>query len=67
MRVGFIGLGNMGAPMASFVRRAGFSLVVHDLRRSAAAGVLEGAFDVTTQINRKVEQEAHELAFGPPR
>ena len=33
----------------------------------ASWGVLEGTFDVTTQINRKVEQEAHELAFGPPR
>jgi len=41
MRVGFIGLGNMGAPMAGFVRQAGFPLVVHDLRRNAAAGVLE--------------------------
>src|SRR5262249_22298431 len=41
MRVGFIGLGNMGGRMAGFVRRAGYSLVVHDLRRSAAAGVLE--------------------------
>jgi 3-hydroxyisobutyrate dehydrogenase-like beta-hydroxyacid dehydrogenase len=41
MRVGFIGLGNMGAPMAGFVRQAGFSLVVHDLRRNAAASLLE--------------------------
>src|SRR5262245_38022205 len=41
MRVGFIGLGNMGGPMAGFVRQAGFPLVVHDRRRSAAAGVLE--------------------------
>jgi 3-hydroxyisobutyrate dehydrogenase-like beta-hydroxyacid dehydrogenase len=42
MRVGFIGLGNMGAPMAGFVHQAGFPLVVHDLRRDAAAGLLEG-------------------------
>jgi ABC-type nitrate/sulfonate/bicarbonate transport system substrate-binding protein len=28
----------------------------------ASWGLLQGAFDVTTQINRKVEQEAHELA-----
>jgi hypothetical protein len=28
----------------------------------AAWGLIEGAFDVTTQINRKVEREAHELA-----
>jgi 3-hydroxyisobutyrate dehydrogenase len=41
MRVGFIGLGNMGAPMATFVRQAGFPLVVHDLRRTAAAPLLE--------------------------
>src|SRR5262245_28078978 len=41
MRVGFIGLGNMGAPMAGFVRQAGFPLVVHDLRPEAAAPLLE--------------------------
>jgi hypothetical protein len=28
----------------------------------ASWGLIEGAFDVTTQINRKVEREAHELA-----
>jgi ABC-type nitrate/sulfonate/bicarbonate transport system substrate-binding protein len=28
----------------------------------ASWGLLQGPFDVTTQINRKVEQEAHELA-----
>jgi len=41
MRVGFIGLGNMGAPMADFVLKARFSLVVHDLRREAAAPLLD--------------------------
>src|SRR5438132_1464538 len=41
MRVGFIGLGNMGAPLAGFVRKAGFALVVHDLRREAATPLLE--------------------------
>src|SRR5499427_9609667 len=40
MRVGFIGLGNVGAPMADFVLGAGFSLVVHDLRREAATSLL---------------------------
>jgi 3-hydroxyisobutyrate dehydrogenase-like beta-hydroxyacid dehydrogenase len=33
--VGFIGLGNMGAPMARNLLNAGFSVVVHDLRRAA--------------------------------
>lgn len=41
MRVGFIGLGNMGEPLAGFVHRAGFSLVVHDLRKAAAVTLLE--------------------------
>src|SRR4029450_4326337 len=41
MRVGFIGLGNMGEPLAGFVREAGFSLVVHDLRQEAAVRLLE--------------------------
>src|SRR5215472_1108602 len=41
MRVGFIGLGNMGGPMAGFVRGAGHALVVHDLRREAATPLLE--------------------------
>src|SRR5438445_12076147 len=31
-RVGFIGLGNMGKPMAINVARAGFDLMVYDLR-----------------------------------
>jgi 3-hydroxyisobutyrate dehydrogenase len=41
MRVGFIGLGNMGAPLAGFVLGAGFPLVVHDLRKEAATPVLQ--------------------------
>jgi 3-hydroxyisobutyrate dehydrogenase len=41
MQVGFIGLGNMGAPMAGFVLGAGFSLMVHDLRRETAAPLVE--------------------------
>src|SRR5437870_2987541 len=41
MRVGFIGLGNMGEPLADFVRKGAFSLVVHDLRQEAAATLLD--------------------------
>jgi 3-hydroxyisobutyrate dehydrogenase len=36
MKVGFIGLGTMGASMALNVRRAGHELTVNDLRREAA-------------------------------
>ena len=44
MRVGFIGLGVVGQPMARNLLRAGHALVVHDLRPSAGeALVAEGA------------------------
>ena len=33
MRVGFIGLGNMGQPMAANILRAGHELTIHDTRR----------------------------------
>jgi 3-hydroxyisobutyrate dehydrogenase len=37
MRIGFIGLGMMGAGMASNLQKAGHQLVVHDLSRQAAS------------------------------
>src|SRR5438045_4995634 len=36
MEVGFIGLGTMGASMAANLQKAGYELVVHDIRRAAA-------------------------------
>ncbi|PYM19088.1 MAG: 3-hydroxyisobutyrate dehydrogenase [Candidatus Rokuibacteriota bacterium] len=39
-KVGFIGLGNMGQPIAGFILEAGFPLIVHDVRREAAAPLL---------------------------
>ena len=41
MKVGFIGLGNMGNPMATNLARVGHELTVHDLRREAATNLLE--------------------------
>jgi 3-hydroxyisobutyrate dehydrogenase len=42
--IGFIGLGQMGAPMALNLLRAGFSVVVHDLDRTSAHNLFdEGA------------------------
>ncbi|MBI3300505.1 MAG: NAD(P)-dependent oxidoreductase [Deltaproteobacteria bacterium] len=41
MRIGFIGLGNMGGPMASHILAAGHTLTVHDVRREAANPHLE--------------------------
>jgi len=36
MRIGFIGLGTMGAGMAANLQKGGFAITVHDLRREAA-------------------------------
>ena len=40
MRLGFIGLGNLGAHLAGSLLRGGFALTVHDLQRARAAGLL---------------------------
>src|SRR6188508_2430658 len=37
MQVGFIGLGTMGASMAGNLQKAGYKLIVNDLRKEAAA------------------------------
>ena len=44
MRIGFIGTGNIGTPMAASILRAGNGLVVHDIHRDKTAPlVAEGA------------------------
>jgi len=72
MRVGFIGLGTMGASMASNLQTAGHELCVNDLRREAAAphlaagaawkdtprGVAEGVEVVFTSLPGPHEVEA---------
>lgn len=40
MKIGFIGLGNVGAKLAGSLLRNGFSLIVRDLEHSAAAPLL---------------------------
>ena len=40
MNVGFIGLGNMGGPMAGWVLKAGLPLIVHDIREEVASPLL---------------------------
>ncbi len=40
MKIGFIGLGNMGGPMAMHILEAGHTLTVHDTRREVASGHL---------------------------
>lgn len=70
--IGFIGLGRMGRPMASNLRRKGFDLVVHDISREAVsalealgaraangpAGVAQASDIVITMLPSSVEVEA---------
>ena len=45
MKIGFIGLGNMGGGMSANVLKGGYDLTVHDLRRGAATPLLESGAD----------------------
>ena len=61
MKMGFIGLGNMGGKMAANIIRAGYRLAVHDLRPEAAEPLLnEGAYWADTP---KVLAETSEIVF----
>jgi 3-hydroxyisobutyrate dehydrogenase-like beta-hydroxyacid dehydrogenase len=60
-KVGFIGLGNMGGPMALNLVKAGFSLVVHDIdsakvERLTAKGAVKGdsAGSVAAAVDRTI-------------
>jgi 3-hydroxyisobutyrate dehydrogenase len=77
MKVGFIGLGTMGASMASNLQKGGHELVVSDVRKEAAAAHLNaGAVwkDTPKQVAESVEAvftslpgpvEVEQVALGP--
>jgi 3-hydroxyisobutyrate dehydrogenase len=54
-RIGFVGIGNMGWPMAANLARAGFELTVHDAR-------LEQAREFAAQCNAMAAASLAELA-----
>jgi 3-hydroxyisobutyrate dehydrogenase-like beta-hydroxyacid dehydrogenase len=68
MHIGFVGLGTMGASMASNLQAAGHVLVVHDVRRAAAAPHL--AAGAVWKDSPRAVAEAAEVVFtslpGPP-
>jgi len=76
-KIGFIGLGRMGKPMAANLVKKGFALVVHDLNQTAvkdlvamgaqSAGVAELARDcsiIVTMLPSSVEVEQTALGDG---
>ena len=77
MTVGFIGLGTMGGGMSINVRKAGYEMVVHDLRHEAGSRQIElGAAwaESVGEVGRKSEvvctslpgpKEVEAIALGP--
>src|SRR3954464_8330696 len=61
MKVGFIGLGMMGAGMASNIQKGGHELVVHDLTRQAASRHLNAG--ATWAETPKAVAEACDVVF----
>ena len=68
MKVGFIGLGTMGASMATNLQKAGHKLVVHDMQRQSASHHLQAGAEWAA--SPKAVAEACEVVFlslpGPP-
>ncbi len=68
MRIGFIGLGTMGALMAANLQKAGYALTVHEVRRAAAEKHL--AAGAVWKDTPKAVAENSDVVFtslpGPP-
>lgn len=68
MDIGFIGIGNMGAGMTNNIIKAGYTLIVNDIRRDAAGPLLEKG--ATWADTPKQVAEQSEITFtclpGPP-
>jgi 3-hydroxyisobutyrate dehydrogenase len=65
MKVGFIGLGIMGARMASNVQKGGYDLIVHDLRKEAAGPHLTAGAEWADTPRRVAEAAAVVLTSLP--
>ena len=75
--IGFIGLGTMGTPMAVNIQKAGYPMVVHDIREGATKPLLEGGASLATspaEVARRSDvtfasvpgpKEVEEVATGP--
>jgi 3-hydroxyisobutyrate dehydrogenase-like beta-hydroxyacid dehydrogenase len=64
-RIGFIGLGNMGRPMAARLIAAGFPLVVHDANREAATQLLHVGVS-WADTPRKVAEQSDVICTSLP-
>ena len=65
MKVGFIGLGIMGAPMAGHLQKGGHELFLHDLAPDLPANLLQGGA-VACDSNRAVAEQADVVILMVP-
>lgn len=67
MIVGFIGLGTMGSNVALNVRRAGYAMVVHDIRPEAAATLVAKGAEVAASPAEVLDRAdiVVTMVFGP--
>ena len=67
LKVGFIGLGNMGGAVARNIQRAGYELTVHDLRPEAGKRLIEhGAHWASTPADTLNQVDVVvTMVFGP--
>ena len=75
--VGFIGLGNLGSPMALNIQEAGFPMVVYDQREGATKPLLDGGARLAASPDEVASlsdvtltsvpgpKEVEEVALGP--
>ncbi|MGB8861138.1 MAG: NAD(P)-dependent oxidoreductase [Ilumatobacteraceae bacterium] len=69
MRIGFIGLGNMGGAAARNLQRAGYELWVHDLRREAGEVLIANGAHWADSPAAMIDQVdvVMSMVFGPPQ
>ena len=75
--IGFIGLGNLGSPMAQNIQWAGYPMVVHDVREGATRPLLDGGARLAASPDEVASlsdvtfasvpgpNEVEEVALGP--
>jgi 3-hydroxyisobutyrate dehydrogenase-like beta-hydroxyacid dehydrogenase len=64
-RVGFIGIGIMGAPMAGHLAKAGYPLTAHDINRTKADALVAEYKDVVVADTPRAVADNSEITDNP--
>ena len=63
--IGFIGIGNMGAPMAQNLLKAGYPLVVYDLREKAIEGLVKASAEKASSARNLASRSSIVITMLP--